>query len=100
MNHGFAPDAMEILLGMDAGQIRQAASALLARHATHLPWYIAAHRDDYDLIFRADGTALLMMRLWQENVPPFRHAVVRIEMSFENGNVVSIDRVGRQSFGA
>lgn len=98
--HEFLPDAMEILLGMDTAQIRAAAQGLLGRHATHLPWYIAAHREDYDLIFRANGTAILIMRLWQDHVPPFRHAIVRIEMGFEDGHVTSIDKVARQGYGA
>jgi len=100
MNHSFDPAAMEILLGMGKDEIRSAAASLIGRHATELQRFIAAPWDDYDLVFNADGTAAIIIRLWADMVPPFRHAIVRIELSFEEGNVVSIDTVQRKSFGA
>jgi hypothetical protein len=100
VNHDFDPAAMEILLGMTEAEIRTAAQALLDRHATELPRFIAAPWDDYDLIFRADGTALLVMRLWADMVPPFRHAIVHIQLVFEGGYVAAIDKISRESMGA
>ena len=99
-DHTFDPAAMEVLIGMDERDIRTAAETLIDRHATELPKFIAAPWDDYDLIFNADGTAAVIIRLWAEMIPPFRHAVVRIVLKFENGIVVDIDGVSRKSFGA
>jgi hypothetical protein len=100
MNHSFDPEAMEILLGMTEADIRTAAQTLLDRHATELPRFIAAPWDDYDLIFRANGSALLVLRLWAEMVPPFRHAIVHIQLVFDEGYVAAIDSISRESLGA
>ena len=100
MNHSFAPGAMEVLIGLDEKEIRHAAERLLGCHATDLPKFIAAPWDDYDLIFSEDGTAVIVLRMWAEMVPPFRHAVVRIKLLFENGVVTEIEGVSRKSFEA
>ena len=100
IQHNFAPGAMEILLGMQPDEIEAASARLIGLHATQLPEYIAAPWDDYDLIFQADGNATLLIRLWQDMVPPFRHAVVRMVLEFDAGHVSVVSDISRKSFGA
>lgn len=91
---------LEIRADMDVPTIGLACGqALLNVHATELASVIGHHRDDFDLIWLADGSAVLNTRVWQEMVPPFRHIVVVVNLSFENGRVSDIGTVKRHQFG-
>lgn len=86
-------------MGLDA--ITGACEAnLTGVHAVHLACCIDHPAEDVDVIWLADGTAVLSIRLWQEVEPPFRHAVAVMTLEFANGAVDAIKNVARRSFGA
>lgn len=90
-------------LGLDMG--RDAISGhcegfLIGVHAADIARYIDHPAEDVDIIWLADGTAVLTIRLWQELEPPFRHAVAVVSLEFDSGVVSAIPDVLRRSFGA
>lgn len=99
--HNPVPGALELRLSMGEAAILAAAEeALMGCHATALPAHIGHPADDFDIVWRADSTAILTIRQWQDVVPPFRHAVAVITLSFATGRVASVDAAQRVSFGA
>ncbi|MDF3604688.1 hypothetical protein PE067_00050 [Paracoccus sp. DMF-8] len=91
---------LEIRADMDVATIcATCEKTLLNVHATELAGVIGHHRDDFDLIWLADGSAVLNTRVWQEMVPPFRHSVVVVNLSFENGRVSDIGAIEKHQFG-
>ncbi|RJL07991.1 hypothetical protein [Paracoccus siganidrum] len=100
MSHQPLPGAMELRLDMDEAAITEAAeTALIGIHATRLPRHVGHPADDFDLLWQADGTAILTIRLWQELQPPFRHAVVVLVLTFQKGCVSGVEECVRRSFG-
>lgn len=96
---GFLP--LEIRAGMDEAEIESACiQALLQKHAVALPGAIGHHKDDYDLIWQADGSAVLNIRIWQDMAPPFRHVVVVVNLAFEAGCVSEIGTIRTHHFSA
>lgn len=75
-------------------------TSLTGVHAVHLATCIDHPAEDVDVIWLADGTAVLTIRLWQDLEPPFRHAVAVVSLGFDSGAVSSILNVVRRSFGA
>lgn len=94
-------NAIELRLDMDEAAIeRQAVQVLIGVHASELPKAIAHPRDDVSFLWRADGTAVANITMWQAMAPPFNHAVVAISLGFEDGVVEEVTGVERRSFGA
>lgn len=91
---------LSVDLDMSETTLVAGADCLLGVHATQLAQQIKHPPEDFDLIWRANGTAVLSIRLWREQIPPFRHAVVVIELAFTDGCVSDIIGVARRSFGA
>jgi hypothetical protein len=88
-------------LEMDKDDLASCLSiGLIGVHACNLRQHIAHHEADVDIFFRADGTAVVNLRLWAEREPPFRHAVVVAELGFAAGYVTEIETVKRVAFGA
>ncbi len=58
-------------------------------HAYNLRDHIDHPVEEYDILFRADGTALLVIRIWIDRAPPFRHKVFTLLLEFENGFCIS-----------
>lgn len=75
-------------------------TSLLNVHAVDLPRHIDHVADDVDLIWQADGTAVLNLRLWASKEPPFPHAAIIVVLAFDAGRVGDIESVQRKSFGA
>ena len=73
---------------------------LIGVNAADIAKYIDNPAEDVDVIWLADGTAVLTIRLWQELEPPFRHAVAVVSLEFDSGVVSGIPDVVRRSFGA
>lgn len=73
---------------------------LIGVNAADIAKYIDHPAEDVDVIWLADGTAVLTIRLWQELEPPFRHAVAVVSLEFDCGAVSAIPDVERRSFGA
>lgn len=101
MTAGLARPPLTLALDMDEAAMAEAAEvALNGIHATRLPDHIDHPDPDYDLLWQADGSAILTLRLWQNQEPPFRHAVVVMVLGFEQGRVTGIEECTRRSFGA
>ncbi|MEE4345571.1 MAG: hypothetical protein V2I53_02195 [Paracoccaceae bacterium] len=92
---------MRLTLAMSSDAITDACQACLTGvHAVDLATCIDHPAEDVDVIWLADGTAVLTIRLWQEVEPPFRHAVAVMSLEFDTGAVCAITNVTRRSFGA
>ncbi len=72
---------------------------LMDVHATDIAARIDHPAGDVDVIWLADGRAVLSVRLWQELEPPFRHAVAIVSLAFDSGVVCAITDPARRSFG-
>lgn len=100
MTEGQRPGALRLRLDMDKAQISAVAGEILTGlHATELPDHIDHPRSDFDLLWQADGSAVLSIRLWQDNEPPFRHAVIVLVLGFEDGRVSGVEDCVRRGFG-
>lgn len=86
-------------MGSDAIS-RSCEGALIGVNASDIAKTIDHPAEDVDVIWLADGTAVLTIRLWQELEPPFRHAVAVVSLEFDSRAVCAILSVEGRSFGA
>lgn len=101
MKAASARPPLTLALDMDEAAMTEAAEAALCGiHATRLPDHITHPDADYDLLWQADGSAIMTLRLWQNQQPPFRHAVVVMVLAFQQGHLTGIEECTRRSFGA
>jgi hypothetical protein len=52
------------------------------------------------VLYRADSSVILNIRVWAEHEPPFRHCAFNAVLQFEKGLCVAVANVRRISFGA